>query len=152
MLVLGYGNPGRLDDGLGPAFSERIRTLAIPGVTADADYQLCVEDAAAIARHDLVVFADASSDGPAPFELRPLKARRLGLGFSSHSLPADVVLGLSEDLFGVSPHAFLLAIRGYDYNAFGEGLSEQAKTNLDAAVAYLEPLLRNRFATFIRLK
>lgn len=152
ILVLGYGNPGRLDDGLGPAFSERIRTLAISGVTADADYQLCVEDAAAIARHDLVVFADASSDGPAPFEFRSLKARHLGLGFSSHSLPADALLGLSEDLFGVSPHAFLLAIRGYDYNAFGEGLSAQAETNLDAAVSYLEPLLRNRFATFIPRK
>ena len=144
ILVMGYGNPGRLDDGLGPAFSERIQALAIPGVTADADYQLCVEDAAEIAQYDVVFFADASIDGPAPFDLQPLKAQHAGLGFSSHSLSAGALLGLTEKLFGASPQAYLLSIRGYAYDAFGERLSEQAKANLDAAVGYIEPLLRGR--------
>ncbi len=142
ILVIGYGNPGRLDDGLGPAFAERVQLLAIPGVTADADYQLSVEDVAAVAQCDVVIFADASIDGAEPFDLQQLDARYSGLGFSSHSLSAGVVLGLAETLFGASPRAYQLAIRGYDFDAFGERLSEQAKANLDAAVAYLEPLLR----------
>ncbi len=149
-LVIGYGNPGRLDDGLGPAFAERIQALAIPGVTVDADYQLTIEDAAALAQHDLILFADASVEGPSPFALQPLEAQPAGLGFSSHSLSAGALLGLAKELFGASPHAYLLGIRGYEFNDFGERLSEQAQANLDAAVAHLEPLLRNRFANFTR--
>ena len=33
MLLLGYGNPGRLDDGLGPALAAQVERLALPGVT-----------------------------------------------------------------------------------------------------------------------
>ena len=142
ILVMGYGNPGRLDDGLGPAFAERIQALAIPGVTADADYQLAVEDAAAVARYDVVLFADASADGPAPFGVQALAAERKGLGFSSNSLSAGALLGLAERLFGAAPRAYMLALRGYDFQAFGERLSEPAKANLEAAVAHFEPLLR----------
>ena len=36
-LLIGYGNPGRLDDGLGPALAEAVAKLAIPGVTVEAD-------------------------------------------------------------------------------------------------------------------
>lgn len=146
ILVMGYGNPGRLDDGLGPAFAERIQALEIPGVTADADYQLGVEDAAALAETDIVLFADASVDGPAPFDLQPLEAQHAGVGFSSHSLSAGALLGLAKDLFGVSPRAYQVAIRGYEFNEFGERLSEQAQANLAAAVAHLETRLRNRFS------
>jgi len=66
VLVIGYGNPGRRDDGLGPALAERLQELRLPGVDVDADYQLTVEDAAAAAEHDVVVFADAAQAGPEP--------------------------------------------------------------------------------------
>jgi len=147
ILVIGYGNPGRLDDGLGPAFAERIQELNIPGVTIDADYQLAVEDAAAIAQHDIVLFADASVDGLEPFDLQPLAPQHSGLGFSSHSLSAAALLGLTQDLFGASPQAYLLAIRGYACHAFGDELSKQARMNMEAAVSHVAPLLRNHFAS-----
>ncbi len=146
VLVLGYGNPGRLDDGLGPAFAERIQTLGISGVTVDSDYQLNVEDAALIARHDLVLFADASRDGPEPFEIKTVEARDGGLGFSSHSISAENLLGLAASLFKASTRARMLAIRGYDFDAFGERLSECARANLDAAVIYAERILRESAA------
>ena len=31
-LVIGYGNPGRLDDGLGPALAEAVEKLDLPGL------------------------------------------------------------------------------------------------------------------------
>ena len=74
VLVIGYGNPGRLDDGLGPALAAAIESAAPAGVTVDADYQLTVEDAAAVAEHDVVVFADAAVDGPEPFYFRAGRA------------------------------------------------------------------------------
>lgn len=142
VLVIGYGNPGRLDDGLGPAFAERVQAIGLSGVTVDVDYQLAVEHAAEIARHDAVLFADASASGEEPFALQPVKAERNGIGFSSHSLSAATLLGLAEALFGARPRAFQLAIRGYAFDGYGEGLSPQAAANLEEALAHAAPLLR----------
>ena len=142
ILIIGYGNPGRLDDGLGPAFAERVQALGLFNVTVDADYQLAVEHAAEIARYDAVLFADASLNAEEPFTLQPLAPEHAGVGFSSHSVSPATVLGLAESLFGAKPRAWLLAIRGYVFDAFGEGLSERARLNLDAAVRYAESFLR----------
>ncbi len=142
-LVIGYGNPGRLDDGLGPALAEAIEALALPAVTVEADYQLRVEDAALIAEHDVVVFADASVDGEAPFYVERLEASAT-MSFSTHSLQPKALLGLARDLFQSRTSAYLLGIRGYTFNAFGERLEAQAKENLSAATAYLTEVLRQR--------
>ena len=75
VLVIGYGNPGRLDDGLGPALAEALAALELPGVTVEANYQLTVEDAAAVAEHDVVVFADASVNGPEPYSFQPVEPK-----------------------------------------------------------------------------
>ena len=48
-LLIGYGNPGRGDDGLGPAFARRIAARGLPGVTVEIDYQLTVDHALMIA-------------------------------------------------------------------------------------------------------
>lgn len=142
MLLIGYGNPGRLDDGLGPALAARIEALAIPDVTVDADYQLTVEDAEAAARHAAVVFADATVSGPAPFDFRPLAPAAPGVDFSSHSLAPEGVLALARDLFDARPAAYALAIRGYEFNEFGERFSAAARRNLEAATAFIAGALR----------
>ncbi len=137
ILVIGYGNPGRLDDGLGPIFAERIRFLDLPDVTVESNYQLNIEDAEMLSRFDIVVFADASVDCAEPFEFKPLKSNEPMVGFSSHSITAESLLGLSEKLFSAAPEAYAMAIRGYVFNDFGEELSDQAHSNLNAAVDYL---------------
>jgi hydrogenase maturation protease len=146
VLVIGFGNPGRLDDGLGPALSERIALLGIPGVTCDADYQLMIEDAADIARNDIVVFADASVDAAAPFSWSQLKAKA-DYSFSTHSVSPEAVLQLAATSFSGRARAYLLAIRGYEFNSFGEKISEKAQANLDAAASFLHNvLLSGKFA------
>ncbi|MBN1825832.1 MAG: hydrogenase maturation protease [Candidatus Eisenbacteria bacterium] len=142
VLLIGYGNPGRLDDGLGPALAREIEKLDIPGVNVDADYQLNVEDAAEAARHHTVVFADADTGGPEPFWLKRIEPAGSGVSFSSHSVDPRAILALARDLFGAEPEAFLLGIRGYEFNGFGEGLSERAEANLAAAAKHLEEALR----------
>ncbi len=136
ILVIGYGNPGRLDDGLGPAFAEKIEALNLPGLTVESNYQLNIEDAELISKFDIVVFADASVDADAPFEFRPLEPKAPMVGFSSHSITAESLLGLAENLFNAKPPAFAMAIRGYEFNEFGEVLSEKATANLAEAVAF----------------
>ena len=87
ILLLGYGNPGRRDDGLGPALAEAVEKLDIPGVDVDSNYQLIVEDAHTIAGHDVVIFVDADVAGPEPFHFRQIEAAgKQKAGFSTHSV------------------------------------------------------------------
>jgi len=143
VLVIGFGNPGRRDDGLGPALVRELEALDLPGVTLDADYQLTVEDGAAAAEADAVVFVDAACNGPAPFSFTPLEPGD-ARSFSTHSVQPAGVLAIARDLFGKTPAAYILGIRGYEFNEFGEGLSAAASENLAAASAFFAPILQSR--------
>lgn len=142
VLVIGYGNPGRLDDGLGPACAEAIERMHIPGVTVDADYQLTVETAAAAAQHEVVVFADASVTGPEPFFFRAVEPAA-PTSFSTHLIEPEAVMAMTRDLFQAGTKGYALGIRGYEFNAFGETLSAKARGNLAAALRFIVPLLRD---------
>ena len=141
ILLIGYGNPGRLDDGLGPALAAKVAEWNIAGVTVDSDYQLTVEDAAAVAEHDVVIFADADTACDAPFSFYQVQPKA-DCGFTTHSIEPEGVLGLARDLFGADTRGFILGMRGYEFNEFGEALSEPAQANLKAALRFLKPLLR----------
>ncbi len=143
VLVIGYGNPGRMDDGLGPALVEALEKLDIAGVDLDADYQLIVEDAAAVAAHKVVVFIDAAETGPEPFFLRPVEPKG-ELGFSSHGCEPGQVMALAQELFQADTKGYILGIRGYEFNEFREALSQGAKANLAAATEFLVKVLRGR--------
>ena len=140
VLVIGYGNPARGDDGLGPAAAAEIESRAIPGVTVDADYQLTVEDSAAVADHDAVVFIDAAVEGEEPFGFHPLEPAPVA-GVSTHGIEPESVLGLSRDLFGAATGAYVLANRGYDFAYFTETITDRARENLKAAIAFIVPRL-----------
>jgi hydrogenase maturation protease len=140
VLVLGYGNPGRGDDGLGPAAAEAIERFGIPGVRTSANYQLAIEDAADAAACASVIFVDASRSGAAPFTDEPVAAGAGGACFASHVVPPGVVVGLCRSVYGRSPHARVIGIRGYAFD-FEEGLTQRARANLERAVAYIRSLL-----------
>lgn len=136
--MIGYGNPGRRDDGLGPALAARVEAQQWPGVTVQGDYQLVIEDSALVAGHDVVVFADAADDLPpgAAYELRPVAAAPSRSSFSHHLSP-PAVLQLAADCFGARPQAWLLGIRAVDLDSYAEGLTPEAEKNLDAAFVAL---------------
>jgi len=136
-LLIGYGNPGRRDDGLGPALAASFEALRLPGLTVEIDYQLSVEHAALAAEHDVVVFADAAASGPEPFSFRAVEPKG-ECGFSTHSVSPAGVLALAHELFGGACRGYVLGVRGYDFGEFGEGLSSPARANLAAAVEFLK--------------
>ncbi len=102
----------------------------------ESNYQLNIEDAELISRYDVVVFADASVNAKAPFEFQPLEKAAPMVGFSSHSITAESLMGLAEELFGATPKAYAMAIRGGRFDGFGESLSDLAISNLNEAVAF----------------
>ncbi|MCL4849480.1 MAG: hydrogenase maturation protease [Acidobacteria bacterium] len=136
VLVIGYGNPARGDDGLGPALAERIERLALPEVSVDADYQLSVDHAALAAEHDVVVFADATTQGDAPFTFTPVTATT-DRSFSTHAATPGQVMGLAATCFGATPRAYVLGIRARRLGDFDETLSAEARAGLEAAVTHV---------------
>ena len=66
-LLIGYGNPGRGDDGLGPALVEGLERVGTEELELISDYQLTVDLAFDLAPFETVIFADAAMTGAAPF-------------------------------------------------------------------------------------
>lgn len=136
ILVIGFGNPARADDGLGPALAERLEAMNIPNLTVESDYQLSIEHAAMAAEHDIVVFADADGSSAEPFYLRPLEEAPPGR-FTSHSVAPGGILHIARSCFDARPAAYLLGMRGEVFEPFTEGLSPSALEGLEAALEYL---------------
>jgi hydrogenase maturation protease len=134
LLVLGFGNPARGDDGIGPAFIERLERMALPGVEARVDYQLCVEDALDIGNFTRVLFVDASVDAAAPYQHYALAEDLRPTRLDTHSLSPEALTHLARTLFGATTAASVIAIRGYRFEPFVEVLSDGARTNLQAAL------------------
>lgn len=141
MLLIGYGNAGRGDDGLGPALAERIAGAGPDGLAVEIDYQLCVDHAAMVSRTPLVVFADAQMPGPDPFRFAEVSASS-DANLSSHSLTPGAVLALARTLYGATPRAFVLGITGSEFGEVHEGLSAQAQANLARAETFFCDWLR----------
>ena len=120
----------------------RLEALGLPGVTADANYQLNLEDALTCARHDLVIFVDAARGLRKPFTFEELKPEG-SVPAMTHSLGPGAVLALAESLYGRTPAAYMLAIRGHAWS-LGEKLSARAKADLERALEFLVRFLRER--------
>lgn len=142
ILFIGYGNPGRLDDGLGPALAARIEALSLKGMTVEADYQLSVEKAFDVSKHDIVIFADAAVRGKAPFFFKEIHPRP-PLNLGSHSVSPDAVLFFAERLFHSRARAYVLGIRGYEFNGYNERLSELAEKNLEEAFQFVAKTVKS---------
>jgi hydrogenase maturation protease len=140
ILVLGYGNPSRRDDGLGPAFAEAIDRMNFDGVTVDAGYQLGIEDAVDIADYDEVLFVDAAGEGTEPFSFERLSPE-LSTSFTTHRVRPSFVLAIAREVFDAETKGYLLGIRGYELDELEEGLSKGARANLDAALRFVAQAL-----------
>lgn len=139
--VIGYGNPGRGDDGLGPALAARLTQM--PDLEVSSDYQLTVDHALLISQAEKVIFADAQMPADTSFDFTPVTASTAH-DVTSHSLSPQAVLALCHTLYGRAPDAFVLGITGYEFGEVKEGLSKGAKANLSLAEAFLRDWLSGK--------
>jgi hydrogenase maturation protease len=142
ILLIGYGNPGRLDDGLGPALAAKVEEASLEGLTVDSDYQLTVEDACDVSNHDIVIFADAAVKGKEPFFFVEIRSHS-PMSLSTHSVSPEAVLYFAEQMFNSKARAYVLGIRGYEFNKYEERLSEGAKRNLTEAFRFIENIVES---------
>jgi hydrogenase maturation protease len=145
ILIYGYGNPGRQDDGLGNAFIQRLEKWAeqeqLEGFEFDSNYQLNIEDAANIAGKDLVVFVDASEEQIDDFILTPVNSTT-EVSFTTHAASPGYIVNLCRELYNEIPATYLLHIKGYEWE-FKEGLSAGANNNLEKSLEDLKDKLKN---------
>lgn len=133
LLLFGYGNPGRGDDGLGPMLVERIAQLRLAGVACVVDMQLLIEHAADLCGFEQIIFVDADMSCQEPFEFSAVYAEK-DHSYTSHALTPAALLHVYRHIGqGAAPAAFLLRIRGYRFE-LGDTLSAQADNNLAAAI------------------
>ncbi len=143
ILLVGIGNPGRGDDGLGPALAQRIERHALPGVEVDIAFQLTVEHALDVAKAGMVVFADADLSAREPFTFTEVSIGSPSY-LDSHNVSPRSVMILAEQLFGSTARGFTLAISGHAFGEITEGLSTRATAHLGLAETFLLDWLSSR--------
>lgn len=146
ILVYGYGNPGRQDDGLGVLLAEMIEEWAKEqgfsnNVDIDSNYQLNIEDAYRLNDYDMVIYADASIEDIDDYLFEQIKPV-INPAFTSHSVSPEFVIGLCQEIYGEIPDTYLMHIKGYEWEFLGE-MTSKADENLNKAFEVIRDKISN---------
>jgi len=148
ILLLGYGNPDRGDDGvawhvLKTLFSERGKNsidlfdLEVNPLTENIDvwfnFQLLPEIADLIVKYDQAVFLDAHT-GEIKNDLNFVKLipAYQNAPFTHHMTPASL-LAVAESIHGEYPESWSLSVRGYSFE-FEQQLTAKTLALSDEAI------------------
>lgn len=141
ILLYGYGNPGREDDGIGNVFVDEmekwIAEEGIENVSTDSNYQLNIEDADTISNSDIVVFVDATIEEIDDFYIDRVEPSEAKVEFSMHAVSSAFVVNLCNELYNKFPECYLIHVKGYQWD-FAEGLTDKARENLNKAIEYVK--------------
>jgi hydrogenase maturation protease len=140
ILVLGYGNQSRADDGVGPAVLAGLEGQHL-GVDLVTCHQLEVDHAEAIGAYDLVIFVDAAiPEAPVRINRCMVKPDLRSHAVAHYLAPSDV-LALSKSLYDKEPTALLFSIRGQNFG-FSTQLSPDVAAACAETVAQISALIR----------
>ena len=138
LLILGYGNPDRQDDGVAWHVLRAITyRLGYPAPVSYVDefpecaqigfefhLQLTPEMAEDIHAYEYVCFLDAHTGNiPEPVRLIPVESEFQASPFTHHLTPQSL-LSICDTLYGNKPEATLLSVRGYHFD-LSQQLSEE---------------------------
>ena len=147
VLIIGYGNPLRGDDGIGWRVVEEIERQKAEGrrlnnVEAIACHQLMPELAEPISQVERVVFVDAAVGEPVgAISVQALQLETPQPGAFTHHVNPAGLLAYAEMLYGRSPSAHLITV-----NADRMGYEETLSPIIEGAI----PELLNQIAQIIR--
>jgi len=147
-ILIGYGNPDREDDGVAwhilAALSARLG-YPVPDLYRDGfepqgkpidlmfRLQLMPELAEIIAGYDRACFIDAHTGAvPEEVHVAQVDAQFQASPFTHHMTP-ETCLSIAKTLYGKSPEAVLVSVRGYQFG-FSHTLSPRTASLAQAAV------------------
>ena len=143
VLVIGYGNALRTDDGVGPAVAERLADdPRLRGVDVRAAHQLTPELAFDASGASLLVLVDAAADvPPGEVTVRRLDAGAVAGEVMTHHLDPAGLVGLARELWGTAPPVVLVSV-GVSSLELGDTLTPDVKEAIpraaDAVAAIIE--------------
>jgi hydrogenase maturation protease len=147
VLVVGYGNPLRTDDGFGWHAAERLADdPRLAGVTVLRRHQLTPELALDISTAAFVVLVDACHGLPAgTFAVsRGVPTGDAGTTWSHHLSPSSLVT-LTRDLYGRAPDVFIVSC-GVGSLEMGDTLSPVVEAAVPRVVDAVVALVTARVA------
>lgn len=150
VLILGYGNPLRCDDGLGWQVAVQLfRANQSPEVLVLPCHQLTPELAEPIGRAETVLFIDSTRQGtPGEFHCEQIGSQPGPASFTHHLSPAGL-LDLSSELYGSCPKAYLLTICGESFE-MGDSLSPIVCERLPELKARIRELIAESLPAVLR--
>jgi hydrogenase maturation protease len=131
LLLIGYGNELRGDDGAGPKIAQAVAKWKLPAVRAHVCHQLTPELAPLVAAADRVVFVDAAT-GSSEVQIRKIESARSG-EIMTHVVDPRALLRLASMLYGNCPLALSITIPAENFG-FGEELSGACSAGMEAAL------------------
>ncbi len=140
-LIFAIGNESRGDDALALLLKRGLEGWAGTAgqVELIEDYQLQVEHVTDLAGRSAVLFVDADMSCTEPFHFSEIAAAK-DSSYTSHVMTPFALLHTYRQVYGIdAPPAFLLRIRGYDFE-LGNPLSDNAAANLEAAMERVRAL------------
>lgn len=140
VLVLGYGNPLRSDDGIGWHVAVQLfRANTSSDVQILPCHQLTPDLAENASFAENVIFIDCSRQGNPGDLCCQEVVSQAGPASFTHDLSPAALLALAAELFGVCPKAWLFSVCGESFEA-GEDLSP----TVSSRVPELKALVRRR--------
>jgi len=142
VLVIGYGNPSRSDDGFGWKFAESLRELCDgEDVEIVTSQQLAPEMAETIANSQFVVFADARVNGPpGKIEVQSIKPAPVWDRPTTHHVDPALLLAFSRMLYGASPESVLVTVGAECFDT-GEELSPPVAEAMPTVLAQMRTVI-----------
>ena len=142
ILIVGYGNPRRGDDGAGIYAVRRLAGMDLPGVETRTVHQLQTEILEDAVRFDAVILVDAA-EGGGDVTLNPVQVSGKPSLASSHHLGPELLVRLGQILYGKNLSLFICAIPGENF-AMTEELSARTREAADRAVGMIAEFIRLR--------
>jgi hydrogenase maturation protease len=135
VLIVGYGNPLRSDDGIGWHAARLLATdPRLEGARVLAHHQLTPELAADVSRASLVVLVDAAAEGdPGSVAVRRIGSPPPTPITWSHHLTPETLAGLADALYGAVPPLVLGSVAAESF-AEGDRLSDPLQQTLPEVV------------------
>ncbi len=134
VLVVGYGNVLRTDDGIGRYAAQALADGGrLPGAVIQAVHQLTPELALDLSEADLVVLVDADESAPPGTVVTTRVARGGRPGAWSHRLDPAGLADLAFELYGAEPDLFVVGVGVASVEA-GERLSPPLEAALPAVL------------------
>jgi hydrogenase maturation protease len=135
VLVIGYGNTLRGDDGAGVIAAGRARDL-VEGVDVVTAHQLQPEHAEAVAGHRCVLFVDASVRRHTLGVTR-IAPREQSPHGSTHTLSPEGLLALAREVYRETPERTLLLEIPALSMEFGDGLTPEASACVEEVLVHI---------------